>query len=173
MKIEIRQVTDRGKDFHFQETAEEMEISAEGVKFPNPIEVDISATLSGDEIICQGEVYTGVEIECSRCLDIFDVEIKTDLQFVVQILDSPIEVENDIDEDFEVISKSENLLDISQRVRDAIVLSLPLKPLCSEDCQGLCSMCGANLNDGGCDCKPDKSDERWDALKNLFGEQIE
>ena len=173
MKIEIRQITDESKDFHFSETAEEMEISAEGIKFPNPIAVDITATLSGDEIICQGEVFTEVEIECSRCLDIFDYEIKADLQFVVQILDSPVEAENDSDEDFEVIAKSENLLDISQRVRDAMVLTLPLKPLCSEECQGLCSMCGANLNDGECDCTPDKSDERWDALKNLFGEQIE
>lgn len=173
MKIEIRQIADQGKDFHFAETAEEMEISAEGIKFPNPIEVDISATLSGDEIICQGEAYTEVEIECSRCLDIFDYEIKANLQFVVQILDSPIEVDNESDEDFEVISKTENFLDISSRVRDAIVLSLPLKPLCGEDCRGLCPMCGANLNDGDCDCTPDKSDERWDALKNLFGEQIE
>ncbi len=173
MKIELRQINDEGKDFHFTESAEEMEISAEGIKFPNPIEVDITATLSGDEVICQGEVYTDVEIECSRCLDIFDFEIIAPLQFVVQILESPLDVDDAGDEDFEVISKTETYLDISQRVRDAIVLSIPLKPLCTEDCKGLCSLCGANLNEGECECKPDKVDERWDALKNLFGDQIE
>lgn len=161
-----------GTDFHFAETAEEMEISSERVNFPDPIEVDLSATLSGDEIICQGEVYTTVEIECSRCLEIYDLPIKADLQFVAQILDSPIDMPGD-DEDFEVISKTQNILDISQRVRDAIVLAIPLKPLCSEDCKGLCPICGANLNDSECDCKPDRTDERWDALKDLFNEEIE
>ncbi len=173
MKIEIRQITDESKDFHFSETAEEMEISAEGIKFPNQIEVDLSANLSGDEVICQGEVFTTLEIECSRCLEVFDYEIKAPLRFVVQILDTPLDIGDGGDDDFEVISKTDTYLDISQRVRDALVLEIPLKPLCGEDCRGLCSLCGANLNDGECDCKPDKSDERWDALKNLFGEQME
>ena len=173
MKIELRQIADEGKDFHFAESAEEMEISAEGIKFPNPITVDITATLSGDEIICQGEVFAQVEIECSRCLDIFDYEVKANLQFVAQILDSPMEIDDAGDDDFEVISKADNFLDISQRVRDAIVLNLPLKPLCSEDCLGLCPLCGANLNDGNCGCRQDKTDERWDALKNIFGDEIE
>jgi uncharacterized protein len=172
MKLELRQIVGEGTDFHFAETAEEMEISSERVNFPDPIEVDLSATLSGDEIICQGEVYTTVEIECSRCLEIYDLPIKADLQFVAQILDSPIDMPGD-DEDFEVISKTQNILDISQRVRDAIVLAIPLKPLCSEDCKGLCPICGANLNDSECDCKPDRTDERWDALKDLFNEEIE
>jgi len=173
MKLEIRQITPEGSDFHFTETAEEMEISSEGVKFPNPITIDLTAALTGDEIICQGEVYTTVEVECSRCLNNYDLEIKADLQFVVQILDSVIESGIEGDEDYEIIPKTQTILDISSRVRDAIVLSIPLKPLCDEDCRGLCPLCGANLNDGDCDCKLDKTDERWDVLKDLFNGQIE
>jgi uncharacterized protein len=170
MKIDLRQVQPEGSDFHFSESAEEMEISIAGVKFPSPIEVDITAIQTGDEIICRGEVYAHVEVECSRCLEIFDHEIETGLQFVVQLMDAP-EGDKGENEDFEIIPKTQTSLDISQRVRDAIILETSLKPLCSEDCKGLCPMCGINLNEGTCDCTPDKVDERWDSLKNLFDNQ--
>jgi uncharacterized protein len=94
------------------------------------------------------------------------------MQFVVQMIDSPLD-ELDGDDDFEIIPKTQTFIDISQRVHDAIMLNISLKPLCSEDCRGLCPMCGANLNEGECDCTPDKTDERWDALKNLFDNQLE
>ena len=171
MKIDIRQIEPEGSDFHFSETAEEMEISVIGVKFPSPIEVEFNATLTGDEIICQGEVFNEIEIECSRCLELFDMPIKARLQFVVQMIDIPPEKEDDEDDDdFEIIPKSQTYIDIAQRVRDAIMLNIDLKPLCSENCKGLCPMCGVNLNESECECTPDKSDERWDTLKNLFEE---
>jgi len=174
MRIEIRQVKPEGTDFHFSESAEEMEIAIAGAKFPSPIEVDLSATLTGDEIICQGEVFSEVEIECSRCLEHFDLPIKTRSQFVVQMIDLPEEQsEDNNDDDYEVIPKSQTFIDISQRVRDAILLNISLKPLCSDDCKGLCPMCGVNRNENDCECTPDKSDERWDVLKNLFDDRIE
>jgi len=172
MNLDLRQIRVESTDLHFSQSAEELEISVAGVKFPAPIEIDVAATMIGDEIICQGEVFTEVEIECSRCLELFDMPIEAHLQFVVQMIDSPQELESE-DDDFEVIPKTQTNYDISQRVRDAVTLSLPLKPLCSEDCRGLCPMCGTNLNESTCDCTPDKTDERWDALKNLFDEQIE
>jgi len=174
MKIDIRQIQPEGSDFHYSGTAEDMEISIEGVKFPSPVEADIAATLSGDEIICQGEIYASVEIECSRCLEIFDFPITARLQFVVQMLDTTLDVSSDdADDDYEVIPKTQSVCDVSQRIRDAIVLNIPLKPLCDEDCRGLCPMCGINLNEDDCDCTPDKADERWEALKDLFNEELE
>lgn len=173
MKIEIREIMPEGTDFHFSESAEEMDISVTGVKFPSPIDVDLSIALSGDELICQGEVYTEVEVECSRCLELFDLPVRERLQFVVQMIDSlVVDIDEDTD-DFEMIPKSQTFIDISDRVRDSIVLKISMKPLCNEDCKGLCPMCGVNLNDSECDCMPDKKDERWDALKNLFNDQFE
>lgn len=172
MNLELRKIEAEGTDFHFSQSAEDLEIAANGVKFPSAVEIDLTATMIGDEIICQGEIYTEVEIECSRCLDLFDMPIEAHLQFVVQMIDSPQELESE-DDDFEVIPKTQTTYDISPRVRDAVTLSIPLKPLCREDCKGLCPMCGTNLNENTCDCTPDKTDERWDALKNLFDEQME
>jgi len=172
MKIDIRQIRAAGTDFRFTGSAEEMDIAVPGVKFPSPIEVELVATFAGDEIICQGEVFSEVEAECSRCLEPFDLVVEGALSFVVQLVDTLVEL-NSYDEDFEIVPKTQTFLDISARVRDAIVLNIAMKPLCGEDCRGLCPMCGTNLNEGTCDCMPDKADERWDALKSLFDNQIE
>jgi len=106
-------------------------------------------------------------MECARCLEIFEMDINPRIQFVIQLLDIS-EPQPSEDDDFVILPKTTGEYDISQRVREAILLELPLKPLCSETCKGLCPMCGVNLNEGECDCTPDKTDERWDSLKQLF-----
>ena len=172
MKIEIRQITNEPKVFHLSETAEELDIAVEGVKFPFPIAVDFIGTLSGDEIICQANIKAEAELECSRCVEIYDLPLHTSIQFVVQMLDATPEGAVDED-DFQIISKSTCDLEIGQRVREAVILAIPFKPLCSEDCRGLCPMCGTDLNETQCDCVPDKIDERWDILKKLYKNQID
>ena len=54
----------------------------------------------------------------------------------------------------------------------ALLVALPLKPLCREDCAGLCPQCGANLNEGPCGCEPDTEDDRWAALRELKLEDL-
>ena len=71
------------------------------------------------------------------------------------------------EEDEETYPLRGELLDLQPLIRDALLLELPLAPLCSEDCQGLCPTCGADLNDGPCDCDHAPSDPRWAALDLL------
>ena len=58
--------------------------------------------------------------------------------------------------------------EIDGLVREAVLLSLPLKPLCSEGCPGLCPICGVDLNKSHCECKRENTDPRWDQLKSLL-----
>jgi uncharacterized protein len=167
MKVDLRVITPEGCDMTFSEIAEDLELAADGFEFPDPIEVKLSATKSGDEIVFQGRVSSPVEMECARCLEMFESAIKPKIQFVIQLLEIN-EPQPSEDDDFVILPKTTGEYDISQRVREAIMLELPLKPLCSEDCKGLCPMCGTNLNEDECDCTPDKTDERWDSLKQLF-----
>ncbi|HBZ01851.1 MAG TPA: hypothetical protein DEO84_11085 [candidate division Zixibacteria bacterium] len=167
MKTDLRNITPDGCELRFSEIAEDLELTADGFDFPQPIEVELSAAKSGDEILMQGVVSTAVEMECARCLEIFEMDINPRIQFVIQLLDIS-EPQPSEDDDFVILPKTTGEYDISQRVREAILLELPLKPLCSETCKGLCPMCGVNLNEGECDCTPDKTDERWDSLKQLF-----
>ncbi len=169
MKVEFRQVKAEGSEFDFSVKALDLDLEVDGFKFPEPIEIQLIATRSGDEIICQGQVSTAIEAECSRCLELFEKQINSDLQFVIQFLDvgGP---EDSGDDDFIVLPKTAEDYSIDDRVREAIIMELPIKPLCEANCKGLCSMCGGDLNETDCGCTQDKTDERWDNLKQLFEE---
>jgi DUF177 domain-containing protein len=71
------------------------------------------------------------------------------------------------DQDEETYPLSGEMLDLGPLVRDAILLDLPIAPLCRDDCAGLCPDCGADLNDGPCACPPRSGDPRWAALDVL------
>jgi uncharacterized protein len=58
-------------------------------------------------------------------------------------------------------------IDVDEIVREQILLSVPDRALCDENCRGICLMCGTNLNAGSCECKSSEVDPRWAALKNL------
>lgn len=169
MKLDLRNVKPDESDYSFSELAQDLELAAVGYEFPDPIEVELTASRSGDEIILQGRILTSVEVECSRCLEIREIDIKPKMQFVIQLLDS-VQPHQSTDDDFVILPKTTGEYDITDRVREAIILELPLKPLCSDNCRGLCPMCGVNLNETECECMPDKTDERWDSLKQLFNE---
>jgi len=156
-----------GSALSFSELAQDLELVIEGIGFPEPINIDISASKSGDEVILAGRINTTVEMECARCLEQFEMDVDPKIQFVIQLLDSN-QPQYSEDDDFVILPKTTGEYDISDRVREAIILDLPLKPLCSDKCRGLCPMCGINLNEAECDCTPDKTDERWDLLKQLF-----
>jgi uncharacterized protein len=167
MKLDLRQISPEGAELKFSEISQDLELVQAGFEFPEPIEVELFAAKTGDEIIVQGKVSTLVEMECARCLDIFEMDINPKIQFVIQLLDIK-ESQHSDDDDFIILPKTSGEYDISDRIREAILLELPLKPLCSDDCRGLCPMCGVNLNETECECTPDKTDERWDSLKQLF-----
>jgi uncharacterized protein len=70
-------------------------------------------------------------------------------------------------EEVRILPPDARTLDILQDAVDALLLAVPVKILCKEDCKGLCPACGKNLNDGPCSCSPASGDSRWDALKNI------
>jgi len=95
--------------------------------------------------------------ECSRCLR----ELRARFEFKGDEVYRP---KSDIwEEGYEI---KDSKVDLELMVRDAVALNLPQKPLCKEDCAGLCSRCGADLNEGLCDC-PEEIDQRWSALDDL------
>ena len=80
------------------------------------------------------------------------------------------QIPEDVDEDDLVLlaDAEEGAYDILPRVREAVILELPMRFLCSEDCKGLCPLCGANLNRGPCACGDREQDPRWEPLKKLL-----
>jgi uncharacterized protein len=137
------------------------------------------ADLSGDLIIekfgttlrIKGTLDFTSEQQCSRCLTDFCGKFKFPLELYyrtgkLEDTHSGKEFELNSD-DLNVIAYNGKELDIWLDIKEALVLSLPLKPLCKEDCKGICPACGKDLNVAPCTCHKDTIDPRWEDLLKL------
>ena len=167
MKLELKRTSeDFSQKVHLEEAPDILKLQAEGAKFEKPIQVDLLVSKSKDQLVCRGKISAPVGLECSRCLLEYEEELSTDLDFVIDLVGTPEKMDSEEDGYF-VADPSSAFFVIDDLVREAIILSLPLKPLCSEDCKGLCPVCGTDLNKSQCHCVIKKTDPRWDKLKGL------
>jgi len=116
-----------------------------------------------------GHTETTLEAPCSRCLESMrlPVDAAFDLRYQPHATNTG-EGEREIEEDDLTTAFYQNdEIDLGQLMREQFYLALPMKPLCSDDCKGLCSMCGINLNRATCDCKREFEDPRFAALKEF------
>lgn len=132
---------------------------------PDPATVDADVVLDSVDggIEVTATVFAPWEAECRRCLKPVGGRLETRVREMYR----PRPPGEAPDEDEETYPLSGELLDLRPLVRDAILLALPIAPLCRDDCAGLCPTCGADLNDGPCDCPPAAGDPRWAALDAL------
>jgi len=121
------------------------------------------------DIRLNGELATGIELACARCLEpvVQDVKRNFDLLYRPLGADAGRE-ENAVSGTESEISyyEGEGLL-LEDVLREQVVLAVPLKAICRQDCKGLCPQCGANLNVAQCSCAEPMEDPRWAALKDL------
>jgi uncharacterized protein len=148
-----------------------LQIDFPGVMDVKSAQMEITVAKSGEEFYCQGEVRAEVKLECSRCLEPFDAELTNGTDFIVCAEEQRAQSKDVIDNEDYVFFRGKDLqADVSEMVRQAIILAVGMKPLCSEECRGLCPRCGANLNEETCSCLARQHDERWNALRRLSGQ---
>jgi len=129
----------------------------------------------GDAFAVKGHVATTLELSCSRCLDQFEVPVDAafELRYVSQSANTG-EGEREIaDDDLATAYYRDGLLDVIELLREQFQLALPMKPLCSDACRGMCPQCGTNLNRTECACRPQWEDPRLAPLKSLLSNQKE
>src|SRR5262245_48854085 len=134
-----------------------------------PIALAFDIFKSKEQFRLIGTVQTTLELPCSRCLDPFllPVDQRFDLRYQPHAQNTG-EGEREIEEDDLTTAFYENdAIDLGQLMREQFYLALPMKPLCRDDCKGLCPICGANLNRTTCDCTRSWDDPRLSALKEL------
>jgi uncharacterized protein len=126
--------------------------------------IEISVLLESviDGILATGEAEAVASGECSRCLDPVRIEITGEITDLYAYSDKDIRT----DEADEVRILDGDLLDLEPAVRDALVLAMPLRPLCNDMCQGLCGQCGIRLDDEP-DHAHEEIDPRWAKLTEL------
>jgi len=162
-----------GQREHLERTFEPAAFDPQDIEYrvaaPVELTVDVQK-LGSDAFGVTGRVKARLEVVCSRCLEPFEVPLDTefDLRYVPQAANAG-EGEREIGEDdLATAFYREGMLDLIDLMREQFVLALPMKPLCAEDCRGLCAVCGTNLNKGQCDCTPRWEDPRLAALKSLL-----
>jgi len=111
-------------------------------------------------VVLRGELQATGPAVCDRCLRDFELSFAVPYELVV-LRDAGHETE---DGETPVVHQRDGELDLTETVREATVLALPQVKLCREDCRGLCARCGADLNEGDCDCEDDDVDPRWEGL---------
>jgi uncharacterized protein len=122
---------------------------------------------SGARYDIRASVKGSIHAACHRCAGEFDMPCESAFELVVSRGQDAVQPENLNEDDWIVIPAGEERYDIFPRVREALILELPIKVLCREDCKGVCPSCGANLNEGECGCARRSGDPRWSALRKL------
>lgn len=137
-----------------------------------PVKGRVRLTRTPKGVLADAEIKGNVELECGRCLTSYQQPLAFDFgeEFFQTVnvntgarLPKP-------DEDDVFLIDDTHKLDLGDAMREYALLNLPPAPRCREDCQGLCPICGQNLNDGPHEHEPDVLDERFAALGRLLGD---
>ena len=130
--------------------------------FEKPLTITGNIANNGKSLIFRAECAGEMRTVCARCTKDIDVEVNFDVDEVLAQDDGTVS------EDSDVILFDGHMIDIDDIVINNFLMNISGKYLCSEDCKGLCSNCGADLNEGDCGCNHDVIDPRWSALADLI-----
>lgn len=145
------------------------ELGIEMLSVPEGAEIELDLRLEAvmEGVLVTAEVFAPLEGECVRCLE--PIREETDVRFRELFMYNDSRDAALVDEDSDQSMTDGDLVDLEPALRDAIVLDLPIDPLCSEDCPGLCTECGARLADDPTHTHEDPIDPRWAGLVGLNG----
>lgn len=121
--------------------------------------------LGGKKLLLEGKAFLSLRIPCSRCLEPVEVPFELELCQDLDMDKSEEERAEDLDEQPYV---SGYYLDVDQLIGNELLLNLPMKVLCKDDCRGICNQCGINLNQGTCSCERGSPDPRMSIIQDIF-----
>ena len=140
----------------------------EGAEFElaEPLRVKATVSLAGSgEVVARGRIQGTVRQECRRCLE----EVLTELDEELTLVFSPRDELGTSEDDpgIRIIELDAAEIDLGAAVREELILDVDPYVVCDPECQGLCPVCGIDLNEEECDCTFQEPDPRWDALRAL------
>jgi uncharacterized protein len=142
---------DRGMDFH----PHGIDLSCDIVKVQETVNIEL-------------HLATEIGFDCCRCLDAFTMPVKSDARYTLVPFRDDVRGEGEWSgEDDAFGFYREDLIDLETLIYEQILLQIPIKPICREDCRGLCPRCGANMNLSSCSCRQDRAESTFAALKDM------
>lgn len=171
MRIEVEGLTEAGKPFAHTYRPEEFALDEdEHARLTSPATVEGRASRKGEEVRLRGRINAEVEVLCDRCLAAvrLPLEVEFDAAFIPrELVARKTENVELLSEDMGLAAYEGDAVDLDELAREQLLLALPSRRLCREECKGLCPECGADLNAGQCSCEQGGTDPRWSALADL------
>jgi len=168
MIIDIDRLSLKGlevnRDFEFFNS----ELLEEEAVFLEPVHTEIVIKRAGEEVFITGRIRTTLSLLCSRCLSPFDFHIDSDFDLAYFPEEMEEEKEQLGAEDLLQNFYYDKRIDLRKIILEQLNLTLPARPLCSEDCPGICPVCGRNIRVEGCICDSGSYDPRLGKLKTLL-----
>jgi uncharacterized protein len=178
MLIRMDDIREEGQSLTLDEAVEKFpqlaEMSGAGeCVFTTPLHVSLRAMRVGEMVEVEGTVAAVVRLACSRCLQEFETPL--DARFALTFArEVPRVTEEEGDEEVELEAEDLGLvlftgdeIDLSDSIQEQVIMALPMRPLCREECRGLCPQCGADLNQVSCGCERPVSLGKFAALKDF------
>ena len=169
MRIELENLEGSKGDFAHVYNPEELNPVDERVKLTAPATVNGKVRLAGNEVFVNGHFDTRAQVECDRCLKPIELPVSSDfeLEYITGSEYESSAVAELTEAEMSVAVFDGEAIDVDEIVKEQILLAVPTRMLCREDCKGICPQCGVDKNTGECDCETKEIDPRWAALKNL------
>lgn len=176
MKLDIDNIK-RGEetrlDLKFNLAPYSIDFYGDTIDIISPVDVDGELYIIDFKLYINLKIKTDMQVNCHRCLEPFTYPFSSSID--AEIIDEDLFDYEEDDAYEDIIYYKENILDLEDLVKDHIIMNLPIKFICKEECQGLCPQCGANLGEASCDCSnmeslEDNIDPRLAKLKVLLQE---
>jgi len=145
--------------FEFEDFVNELQL---GEPFVDKLILDCSLDKSQHQIVIKCNLTISTHLNCDRC----NIDYKKDFKSKFTLL-YLYEIAEGNDVNVKYLSPNDDKIDLTNAVVDYAKLAVPLKKLCTDECQGLCVMCGTNLNHNKCNCSKEQNDSVWEPLLNL------
>jgi DUF177 domain-containing protein len=174
MKIPVGDIPQSPKEIRFSERIEELNevFGKSGVcdfRFPPSLEVDLVYYRAGQDLFFRGCFSGTFEGCCSRCLKVYPFELQKEFEFI--LTPNPAHSERGAEElnreDLGLSYYSTEDINLTPLISEQVMLALPTRPLCADDCRGICGGCGVNLNTDACACPSSAGDPRMAIFRTL------
>ena len=169
MRIELDKLEGKSKAFAHTYEPGEIVLDEENARLVEEPQINGRINRSGQEVRLQGTITARAEVDCDRCLKSMAVPIETDFDvtYIPAVDYERIETAELQAEDLSLSVFEGEAIDVDELVREQVLLALPPRILCTEECKGLCPVCGADKNQQDCACEPAQTDPRWAGLARL------
>lgn len=167
MKVSVQSLKSGLNFFEFDAQTDELGLDESNCQVQR-VHVTSKVDKGEHSIVVTADATATIEMVCESCLERFTGEFSDKYT----ILYTPEKEALQDDEMVRFLSKGTNHIDLTEGLRESILLALPMRFKCSESCKGLCDQCGANLNKETCECRVAHTDARWDGLRKLFEDEL-